>query len=195
MLGNYYHRGREGEYLDFAHALECGTHTPCTPRWLPRLLNGTEPVTTIFDDFARRTGLLRLSDVSDPATTESQARAVFANLMKQDCHGEVSTWADPGVIRIGAVKHCKALREGMRIDQMDGLALIGDPQALQHIEQHCTDQGSVTLALQGGGSVALACPPDAVPHLHFYVAVQDALLTALDSGTSARDSTGRMSGP
>ncbi|MBV8657697.1 MAG: hypothetical protein JO142_07740 [Burkholderiales bacterium] len=180
LLDNYYHQGRGGTATDFATALECGSYTPCTPRWLPRLLNGKELVTAIFDDFARHTGLLLQSDVPDPATAESLARSVFANLMKQDCQGEVSTWADPGVVRIGSVKHCKALREGMRIDQVDGLALISDPNALSLIEKHCTDQGNVTVALQGGGSVALACSSNAVPHLHFYSAVQDALIAALD---------------
>jgi hypothetical protein len=99
--------------------------------------------------------------------------------MKIDCQGEVSTWADPGVIRIGSVKRCKSLHEGMRIDQVDGLNLTSDPKALQRVSKHCADEGSIVLNVQGGEPIKLACTADVVPRLHFYAVAPDRLTSVL----------------
>lgn len=178
LLDHYYHLAQKGARTDFASALECGSMESCSPRWLPRLMNSSELVTTVFDDFGRQTGLIRVTSDSAAEFTESIARTVFATLMKQDCGGQVSTWADPGLIRIGTVSQCKTLREGMLIDQVDGLHLVNNPQAVQRVAIHCSERRKVALGLRDGTSITLACGPDAVPRMHFYTVNRDALLMA-----------------
>lgn len=167
LLDHYYHQGRQGTRTDFAQALECGSLSPCAPRWLPRLLGSQETVQAVFDDFGQQSGLLQIAAQPDPSVLEPLARFVFAGLMQKDCH-EVSTWADPGRIRIGAVRQCNTLREGMQISQVDGLPLLSDPQALWHIGQHCAKQGKVALGLSNGAAVTLACDATVLPRVHFY---------------------------
>lgn len=158
VLRDYYQAGRSGAATDFAHALECGAKatTACSARWLNRIA-GAEPVATVFADYARTGGFLKVSDGSSGNLVEPVVRKLIAQLMQIDCHGQISVYDNPGVVLIGQVGQCDVLREGMSIVTVQGQPLFSGPAAIQSVLQGCAGKGAVSLGLKDGTTIALRC--------------------------------------
>jgi hypothetical protein len=156
LMRDYYAAGRKGASTDFSTALECGAKTGCSARWLNRIA-GAEPVAAVLTAYAGTGGFLKLAQGMPPGVVEPVMRALIATLMAQDCGGQISLYQDPGMARVGAVGSCKSLRQGMDIVAAEGYPLFAGPAAVTAAYAACAAKGSVSLGLQGGDRVNLAC--------------------------------------
>lgn len=156
VLRDYYRAARTGAPSDFSHALECGAKAGCNARWLSRIAGG-EPVAAVLTAYAGTGGFLKVAQGMPPGVVEPMMRALIAKLMAQDCGGQISLYQDPGMARVGAVGSCKTLRQGMEIVAAQGQPLFAGPAAVTASYAACAATGSVSLGLQGGDRVKLAC--------------------------------------
>lgn len=156
VMRDYYQAGRKGQATDFANALECGGRAGCNARWLDRIA-GAEPVATVLSAYAGTGGFLKAADGLVASAAEPLMRNLIVRLMAIDCGGQISLYQDPGMVRVGPVASCKALRQGMDIVAAEGQPLFAGPAATRAAYAACEARGSVRFGLQDGGQVELAC--------------------------------------
>ncbi|MES2320348.1 MAG: hypothetical protein V4631_22950 [Pseudomonadota bacterium] len=161
LMRDYYLAGRKGEVTDFAAALECGGKTGCRARWLNRIA-GKEPVAAVLSAYATSGGFLKPASGVAPAMVEPVMRKLMARLMGIDCGGSVSIHQDPGAARIGQVKACKVLREGMVIVTVQGQPLFAGDAGIEALLAACHGKGLVTLGLKEGAPLELSCSATAI---------------------------------
>jgi hypothetical protein len=172
-----YRSAQAGQRPDFAQALECGGHAACKARWLPQLLEREVPMRRAFGALFDATALAR-PVAATPSQRKLMLLQAFEWLMKEDCGG-ASYYPGADVILVDNSVKCRALQGGMRITQVEGRALSGEPDAVQAMSAACAQRGQVRLGLEQGGTVDVACskPYDAAQR--FYGADIDAVLAAL----------------
>ncbi|MES2017687.1 MAG: hypothetical protein V4484_14445 [Pseudomonadota bacterium] len=156
VLRDYYRAGRSGAATDFASALECGAKAGCHARWLNRIA-GAEPVAAVFSDYARSGGFLKVADTASTTVLEPVMRDVIGQLMRIDCHGQVSFYDNPGMLLIGPVGQCAVLREGMSIVTAQGQPLYAGVAVIASVLDACAGKGAVSLGLKDGTAIELGC--------------------------------------
>jgi hypothetical protein len=172
-----YRSAQAGRMPNFAQALECGAHVACQARWLPALLEKDVPMRQAFGALFDATAL---AHAAAPSASQRKLMLLqaFEWLMKEDCGG-ASYYPGADVIIVDNSVKCRALQGGMRITQVEGRALSGEPDAVQAMSAACAQRGQVRLGMERGGTVEVACskPYDAAQQ--FYGADIDAVLAAL----------------
>lgn len=101
----------------------------------------------------------------------------FQGLMQEDC-GSASYFPGENVIIVDNDVQCRALKGGMRITQVEGVAL-SDPGAVLAMSRACAGRKQVRLGLEQGGAANVACSTPYDVGQPFYGADIDALLAAL----------------
>lgn len=186
-----YRSAQEGRRPDFAQVLECGDLSGtagtagvaapggaarCLARWLPELLERDVPMRRAFGVLFDTTALAR-PIAATPSQRKLMLLQAFEGLMEEDC-GSASYFPGENVIIVDDDVQCRALKGGMRITQVEGVAL-SDPGAVLAMSRACAGRKQVRLGLEQGGAANVACStPYDVGQL-FYGADIDALLAAL----------------
>jgi hypothetical protein len=171
-----YRSAQAGGQPDFAQSLECGGHAACTARWLPQLLGREVPMRRAFGALFDATALAH-----PIAATPSQRKLMLAQafewLMREDCGG-ASYYPGEHVFIVDSGMQCRALKGGMRVAQVEGMAL-SSPEAVQAMSTGCAQRGQVRLGLEQGGVTDVACSKPYDADQRFYGADIDAVLAAL----------------
>lgn len=157
MLRDYYQGAEGGKRTNFAAALECGNVAGCTPKWLPRAMGPDESFAKVLAEFGVATKLFKPAVAWNPDQVVAVARATMRTLMAADCKGQISFYQTADSVKIAPVQSCANLREGMIVTRAEGLPMFTDRGALLAIVKACRGNGKVSLGLQDGARVELAC--------------------------------------
>ena len=157
VLRDYYAAIASGAQTDFAQALECGTSNTCKATWLPRALGSKEPFVDVMAAFGAQTGLLTSAPVWTPETVRLVGYERFAQLMAQDCGGEISFMQYANAVGIAKVKACKTLREGMIVKLAGDKNMFTELDGLRGMIASCQTSGKTRLGLKDGSAIELAC--------------------------------------
>lgn len=177
-----YRSAQAGRQPDFAQALECGGDGKsggpgrCKARWLPELLERGVPMRRAFGALFDATALAR-PVAATPSQRKLMLLQAFEGLMREDC-GSASYYPGEGVIIVDNGVQCRALKGGMRVTRVEGIAL-SDPGAVQALSGACSGHKQVRLGLEQGGVADVACSKPYDVAQQFYGADIDALLAAL----------------
>lgn len=174
-LRDHYRMAKLGHSTDFAQALECGDSKSCSSRWLKRI-GGSESVEAVLLDYTFQSGAVFGRGNWTTEMMDLARRRYMNRLMQLDCDGLVRISHKADFVRVGPGLKCGALREGMEIVRIEGVALFGDVQGLQSSARACADRGRTVLGLKSGREVVVVCDKSAyVPMQQFSVDLDLAL--------------------
>lgn len=155
QINDYYSALETGTPISFEQAIECGKEKNCTPKWLPKLL-GTQTLSEVWSDFFANTQLAKVTP-PPPEQFANIRRMAFANLMQEDCHGNISFYQDPDMFRVGAIQDCSVLREGMQIKQIEGKDFFGTSLHVEEMNLACQSRGNISLGMQNAETIIVPC--------------------------------------
>ncbi|TFW33703.1 hypothetical protein [Massilia horti] len=181
-INGFYKELGSGGKPDFGKSMECGSSSPCEPRWLNLLLSANGSMDQHWIDLFGATGLATLQQPSQAQRDAMVLRAVV-KLMKDNCGGSSGTTETPEGIILDGIKDCKTFSQDAYVTRIEGLPVFGNPATGEAITAACKLRHRIELGLRDGGKLDAPCQQPYVMRQQFYHADIDKVLAAL---TSAR---------